>query len=300
MSFKKLVCPIDFSPGSQQAMRVAVRLANERDAELVLVHSWYLPPVAFPGEFMYPEDVVQQLSDQAQRGLEAAVAEAGKLGARHVTSRLLAGPPWQQIVDLAKHEPAFGLIVIGTHGRTGLARVVLGSVTELVVRHAPCPVLTVRPETKPLPFSHVLCPVDLSKPARDAMGLAADFVQPGSAGITLLHVIERPVLFGDGLEPDSHRDLNARHAALLDRWTAELKTKVAVPVTQLTRIGRPGAQVLALLDEDPTFDLVVMGSHGHTGASRLLLGSVAEKVVRHARCPVVVAHSNHSALPARR
>lgn len=293
MPFKKLLCPVDFSPGSQQAMRVAVRLANEQDAELVLVHSWYLPPVAFSGEFMYPADVVQQLSDQAQRDLEAAVAEAGKLGARHVTSRLLAGPPWQQIVDLVKHEPAFGLIVIGTHGRTGLARVVLGSVTELVVRHAPCPVLTVRPETKPLPFSHVLCPVDLSKPAHDAMGLAAELARPGGAGITLLHVLELPVSFGGELKPDFHRELDARSAALLDRWTAELKTKVDVPVTQLTRLGRPGAQILAVLDEDPTFDLVVMGSHGHTGASRLLLGSVAEKVVRHARCPVLVAHSSN-------
>ncbi len=300
MPFKKLLCPVDFSPGSQQAMRVAVRLANERNAELVLVHSWYLPPVAFAGEFTYPPEVVQQLSDEAERGLEAAVAEAGKLGARHVTSRLLAGPPWQQIVDLAKHDPAIGLIVIGTHGRSGLARVVLGSVTELVVRHAPCPVLTVRPETQPRPFSHVLYPVDLSKPAHDAMSLAAELAQPGGAGITLLHVLERPASSGDDLDPDFHRELDARAAALLDRWTAELRTKVDAPVTQLTRIGRPGAQILALLDEDPTFDLVVMGSHGHTGASRLLLGSVAEKVVRHARCLVLVAHSSNSATPAQR
>jgi nucleotide-binding universal stress UspA family protein len=300
MSFKKLLCPVDFSPGSQQAMRVAVRLANERDAELVLVHSWYLPPVAFPGEFMYPADFVQQLSDQAQHDLEAAVGEAGKLGARHVTSRLLTGPPWQQIVDLAKNDPAVGLIVIGTHGRTGLARVLLGSVTEMVVRHAPCPVLAVRPETKPLPFSRVLCPVDLSKSAHDAMGLAAELARQGGAGITLLHVLELPVSFSGELKPDFHRDLDARSAALLDRWTAELKTKVDVPVTQLARMGRPGAQILAVLDEDPTFDLVVMGSHGHTGASRLLLGSVAEKVVRHARCPVLVAHSRNSATPAQR
>lgn len=271
-------------------MRTAVRLANERDAELVLVHAWHLPPVAFAGEFMYPPDIVQVLSDEAKRGLDAAVAEAKQLGARHVTSRLLTGPPSQEIVDLAKQEPASGLIVIGTHGRSGLARIVLGSVTEMVVRHAPCSVLAVRPHNDPLPFSHVLCPVDLSRPAHHAMSLAAELAKPGGAGITLLHVLESPVSFGGELKPDFHRELDARAAALLDRWSAELKTKVDIPVTQLTRIGRPGAQVLAVLDEDPTFDLVVMGSHGYTGASRLLLGSVAEKVVRHARCPVLVAH----------
>ena len=279
-------------------MRVAVRIANERDAELVLVHSWYLPPVVFAGEFTYPADVVQQLSDDAQRGLEAAVGEAGKLGARRVTSKLLAGVPWQQIVDAARSEPASGMIVIGTHGRSGFARVLLGSVTEMVVRHAPCPVLTVRPDNPPAPFAHVLCPVDLTRPAHDAMDLAAELAQPGGAGITLLHVLELPVPFAGELRtPDFHRDLDAHAAALLDRWTAELKARVGVPVTQQTRIGRPGAQVLALLDDDRTFDLVVMGSHGHTGISRVLLGSVAEKVVRHARCPVLVAHGGNAARP---
>jgi nucleotide-binding universal stress UspA family protein len=150
-------------------------------------------------------------------------------------------------------------------------------------------VLTIRPQSHPLPFSHVLCPVDLSRPSHAAMSLAAELAQPGGAGITLLHVLEAPVSFGGELKPDFHRELDARAAALLDRWTAELKTKVDAPVTQLTRLGRPGAQVLAVLEHDPTFDLVAMGSHGYTGAARLLLGSVAEKVVRHARCPVLVA-----------
>jgi nucleotide-binding universal stress UspA family protein len=127
------------------------------------------------------------------------------------------------------------------------------------------------------------------------MNLAAELVKPGSE-ITLLHVLELPVSYTGELPiPDFHRELDARSAALLDRWTAELKAKVSVPVTQRTRIGRPGAQILALLDDDRTFDLVVMGSHGHTGLERMLLGSVAEKVVRHARCPVLVAHGRSAA-----
>jgi nucleotide-binding universal stress UspA family protein len=292
MAFTKIMCPVDFSPGSQQAMRTAVRIANEQDAELMLVHSWYIPPATFAGEYVYAADIVQGMSDDAQRALDGAVDEARKLGARRVTSKMLNGLPWLQIVDAAKIEPGLGLIVIGTHGRTGLSRVLMGSVAELVVRHSPCPVLTIRPGNEPEPYTHVLCPVDLSRPAREAMNLAAEVVKPGSGGITLLHVLELPVSYSGELPiPDFHRELDARSAKLLDRWTADLKAKVSVPVAQMTRIGRPGAQILALLEQDRSFDLVVMGSHGHTGIERMLLGSVAEKVVRHARCPVLVAHA---------
>lgn len=272
-------------------MRTAVRIANERNAELVLVHAWHMPPTTFAGEFVYSASIVQGMSEDAERALDEAVEEARKLGARQLEGRMLYGPAWQQIVDTAKREPGLDLIVIGTHGRTGLSRVLMGSVAELVVRHAPCPVLTVRPANEPLPYKHVLCPVDLSKHAREATALAAELIEPGGAGISLLHVVELPVSYAGELPvPDFHRDLDARSAALLDRWTDELKAQVKVPVTQLTRIGHPGAQILSALDHDDSFDLVVMGSHGHTGLERMLLGSVAEKVVRHAHCPVVVAH----------
>jgi nucleotide-binding universal stress UspA family protein len=290
MSFKKILCPIDFSPGSQQAMRVAVRLANEADAALVLVHAWYLPPTAFAGEYPFPADVIQQLSDDAERGLETAARNATKLGAKRVTSKLLTGVPWNVIVDTANDDPAFDLVVIGTHGRTGLARVLLGSVAETVIRHAPCSVLAVRPDGEPKPFTHILCPTDFSDHSRQAHELAAELVRPGGAGITLLHVLELPVAYaGEPHPPELYRDLDKRSADLLDTWAAQLRSKVSVPVVTRSRIGRPGTETLAVLDDDRTFDLVVMGSHGRTGIKRVLLGSVAEKVVRHARCPVLVA-----------
>ena len=290
MAFQKILCPVDFSAGSQRAMAAAVRLANERDAELVLFHAWHLPPtaMALAGELRYSADLIQQLSDDAQRGLEAAVADAAKLGAKRISSKLGTGVPWHQIVDTAAADPTFDLIVIGAHGRTGLSRVLLGSVAELVVRHAPCPVLTVRGESKS--FSHVLCPVDFSPWSRAAVDLAAEMVRPGGPGITLLHVLELPVAFGELQPMELYRDLDRRATALLERWAKELTAKVAVPVRQQLRAGYVGAQVLAALDHDPTFDVVVMGSHGRTGIKRLALGSIAEKVVRHAHCPVLVTH----------
>jgi len=271
-------------------MAAAVRLATERDAELVLLHAWYLP-AALAGEYSYPVGIVPQITEDAQRSLAAAAAEATRLGATRVSTKLVEGTPWQQIVDTAKSDPAFDLVVTGTRGRTGIRRVVLGSVAALVVRHAPCPVLTIPSNHELRSFSHVLCPVDFSSSSRAAAELAVELAQTGGAGVTLLHVVEMAFASGELRPADVYRDLDRRAAELLDGWVAELTGKRAVRVTQRTRIGSPRSEVLAALDADRSFDLVVMGSHGRTGIARLALGSVAETTVRHAHCPVLVMHS---------
>lgn len=295
MSFKKILCPIDFSPASQHAMRVAVRLAAASDAELVLTHVWYLPPLAYGGEYPIAPGAVQILVEDNERGLTEAAAEAAQLGARRVTTKLLTGVPWDQIVDALRGDAAIDLVVMGTQGRTGLERILLGSVAENVVRHAPCPVLVTRAQGAEQPFGHILCPVDFSDSSRHAVELAAKLAAPGGAGITLLHVLELPVSYsGEPRAPGFVEDLDKHSARLLEQWATELKTKVSVPVTARTRIGSPGGQILAAQDGDPTFDLVVMGSHGRTGLRRVLLGSVAEKVIRHAGCPVLVARSRNA------
>jgi nucleotide-binding universal stress UspA family protein len=289
MPIKKILCAVDFSAEARQAVATAVRLANERDAELVLLHAWYLP-AALGGEYAYPSDIVSQIADDAERSLAAEVAEATRLGAKRVTAALTQGVPWHQIVDAAKSDPTFDLIVTGSRGRTGIGRVLLGSVAELVVRHAPCPVLTVHRQNEPKPFSHVLCPVDFSPSSRAAAELAIELAHAGGGGVTLLHVVEMAFASGEILPIGIYRDLNRRAADLLDAWVRELTANAAIPVIQQTRLGNPTAEVLGALDADRTFDLVVMGSHGRTGLPRLALGSVAEKTVRHAHCPVLVAH----------
>jgi len=289
MRINKILCAVDFSSGSEQAMAAAVRLATEHDGELVLLHAWNVPAV-LAGEYAYPTDILTQIAEDAQRGLSAAVAEATKRGLKRVTAKLVHGLPWQQIVDAAKVDPAIDLIVTGSRGRTGIGRVLLGSVAELVVRHAPCPVLTVHPQNEPKPFSHVLCPVDFSPTSRAAAELAVELAKPAGASVTLLHVIDMAFASGELRPRGIYRDLDRRAAELLDAWVHELAARPAVRVIQQTRIGSPGAELLAALEDDRTFDLVVMGSHGRIGLPRLALGSVAEKTVRHAPCPVLVVH----------
>lgn len=290
MTFRKLLCPTDFSPGSEHAMRAAVRLANEAGAELVLAHAFSIPPMAYAGEFAIAQGLVDELHEHAQAALDAAAREAAALGARRLTPLLLTGGPRDGLVELLERDPAFDLVVVGTHGRTGLARILLGSVAEKLARHAPCSVLAVRPTAEVRPFARVLCPIDFSDGARHAVELAARLVPPGSTGITLLHVIDPPAVYTTGRRTtELAAELDRYATEHLDRWAADLAARTGVPVAKLSRVGHPGAEILKVLDEEPAFDLVVTGSHGRIGLDRLLLGSVAEKILRHASCPVLVA-----------
>jgi len=97
MAIKRIYCAVDFSPGSTQGLLTAVRLAREREAELVVLHAWALPANTFGSDFVYSESVVEHLAEDAQQGLDAARSQALQLGATKVSSQLVRGTPWQQI-----------------------------------------------------------------------------------------------------------------------------------------------------------------------------------------------------------
>lgn len=109
MTFKKILCPIDFSPGSQQAMQVSVRLATDSGAALVLVHAWHPPLFAFGGTDPFPAEAIQLMVKDKERNLAAATNDAVKLGAQHVSSLFLTGAPWDQIVETLRGDDAFDL-----------------------------------------------------------------------------------------------------------------------------------------------------------------------------------------------
>lgn len=283
---RKILCPIDFSSGSHHAFRVAARLASELDATLELVHAWHLPALATGGEYPLPGEAIQGMVDDAERGLTDTLAEAKKLGVARVTSQLVSGLPWERIVELAGPND---LIVMGTHGRTGISRFLLGSVAEKVVRHAPCSVLVARPHGEPAAFKHILVAVDFSESSRHALDQAGDLASRTGARVTLLHVLELPAIYRGQPPADFVHDIDQRASAQLDEWAELVEQKTRNQVERLVRTGAPPAQALGMIAEDPSIDLVVVGSHGRTGMKRLVLGSVAEKLVRHAGLPVLVA-----------
>jgi nucleotide-binding universal stress UspA family protein len=149
MPWKKLLCPIDFSEPARAAMTAAVELARHFDAELTLFHSYQLPGYTLPeGSVVASPKMLQDLADQAEAHLEEWRQIARQLGAPRVLTAKAIGDPALEVVELAR-EGAFDLIVLGTHGRTGIRHALLGSITERVVRHARCPVLTIHPEGRP-------------------------------------------------------------------------------------------------------------------------------------------------------
>jgi nucleotide-binding universal stress UspA family protein len=143
MAFKKILCAVDFSPCSNEALRVAAELARDGDAPLVIAHAWELVRWTTV-DFQLAPEVIQDSINTAEAELAKCKVAARGFGAKEVATRLYNGPAWDQIVAAARDDGAIDLVVVGTHGRTGLKHALLGSVAEKIVRHAPCAVLVVR------------------------------------------------------------------------------------------------------------------------------------------------------------
>lgn len=289
-TFKKIICATDFSDSAKVALEVSTRLALQDSAELEIVNTWTLPVSGAIEGYAFPGAVIEQMIDGGKQGLDEAAAAARGAGVQRVSTKLLQGVAWDTVCAEAEKDPNVELVVVGSHGRTGVTRVLLGSMAERIVRHAPCSVLVARPSDTL--FQHVACPVDFAEPSRFAAHLAAQLAAPDGRGVTLLHALDLPVTFnGAYATPDFVADLDRRATKNLDDWATDVRAQTQARVETLLRIGSPGGQVLAMLDADPSYDLVVVGSHGRTGLKRLFLGSVAERIVRHARSSVLVARA---------
>lgn len=140
-----ILVPVDFSEPSRKALHYAKKFAQQFDATITLVH--VVEPLAYPPDFAVVPLLPPDIEETRTRELQAQLAElAANVGGGVKTKAVVrTGRAWQEVVDFAK-SGGFDLIVVSTHGYTGLKHALLGSVAEKVVRHAPCPVLVVRPE----------------------------------------------------------------------------------------------------------------------------------------------------------
>jgi universal stress protein A len=145
LSFARILVPIDFSPHCQKALRYAQALAVQFHAELILVH--IVEQLVYPGDWVLPVLAMSEFAQETREKLAERLRKLTEAGQTKARQLVRLGRAWQEIVEIAREQTA-DLIVIGTHGYTGLRHVFMGSVAEKVVRHAPCPVLTVRPDEK--------------------------------------------------------------------------------------------------------------------------------------------------------
>jgi nucleotide-binding universal stress UspA family protein len=294
LSIERILCPTDFSPCASHAVPHALRMAREHGAELHLFHAIVLYETA-PADATYRLPGLEGLYQGLQAQTDAQLRETVPEDPGIITTRaqVRATSPARGILEYAE-EREIDLIVMGTHGRRGLRRLLLGSVAEEVVRLASCPVLTV-PEKEdsghePGVARNIVVPLDFSQHARLALAYAKALAVTSNARVHLLHVIENviypdfypPVWPSGGASSEELREESAAHLreAARDLEEAGIRTETHV------RVGRPATEIVEFAAEQGA-DLVVIASHGLTGLQYMLLGSVAEHVVRGARSPVL-------------
>jgi len=300
MTLTRILCPIDFSEASSHALEHAAVLCTRTGARLTALHV-FMPMLALadaaalaPATF----DAVAAADLQSRRERADAQCRPVREAGVALDVVVTVGQPVPAILDHATALPA-DLIVMGTHGTSGFEHLVLGSVTEKVLRKAACPVLTVPPRVHAgavAPPTHVLCAVDFSDCSQKAAVAAAGLAAEAGARLTLLHVIEwpwhePPTPLIDGVPAtqaatlvDYHRYLEAGAVERLKALAAS-SAGVREAATRV-RFGKAYAETLAVAEADGA-DLIVLGVRGRSALDIGFFGSTANHVVRAAACPVL-------------
>ncbi len=292
-----ILVPTDFSDFAAHAFDLALDLARRHHAEIHLLHTiheidvrtWDWITVTMPKE---EEEIREELEADNAQQLATFVAEHDTRGVKVLPVTQWGRAPAEAIVAYAG-EMSADLIVIGSHGRRGLRRMLVGSVTEEVVHTAPCPVLVAHvPEPASAPVRRILVPTDFSASGVPALEWAETLASGYGARLVLLHVLEDfapmepyEVTFGtliDEVLPQMEEYAQKE----LERTAATLAGKGLDVETHVVH-GRPADAILDFAG-DQDIDLLAMASHGRTGLERLLLGSVAARVMRSAPCPVLI------------
>jgi len=296
----RVLYPTDLSETSAHAAEWAVAVAGYYKAAITVIHVVSPIPMAVPrlGTSIPGESIEETEMDRLRKDVTAQFSEASG-DTSQLDVLIDVGQPAARILERAAGLPA-DLIVMGTHGTSGFQHVVLGSVTERVLRKAGCPVLTVPPRaqaTSRLPFERVLCAIDFSDSSLAALHFALSLVQESDAALTLLHVLEwpweeppppvieeLPVEQGHALaEFRRYREQSAQK-----RLESLAPDSLRVSLTPVARVrnGKPYVQILETAAEEKT-DLIVIGVHGRNPLDMALFGSTTNQIVRRATCPVL-------------
>jgi nucleotide-binding universal stress UspA family protein len=299
MKLTRILCPTDFSETSRHAIAQAVALAGQYRSRITALYA--LAPTTFAlSEVAASFDEISE-SEHLRKCVEQDLACA-RDGGIVVDAAVEIGQPVDRILARAIELPA-DLIVMGTHGASGFQHLILGSVTEKVLRKAPCPVLTVPPRahaTSQLPFKRLLCAVDFSKASLDAVAAAVSLARESGATVTLLHVLEWPWVESPA---PTFQELPPESASALAEFRRYSETSALQRLRSLTgdpdptcaletRVsnGKPYTEVLRVAAEEQS-DVIVVGVHGRNPVETALFGSTTNQIVRRATCPVLTVRS---------
>ena len=304
---KNILVPVDFSGTTGLAIETARELGRRSGAAIHLVHVHdYGYPIGFmaPGVAV-PMSLSTYSEDDAERIAQQLGVLAKKFGIPTTNCHLRSDHPVFNGVCKVARQIEADLIVLQSHGRTGFSRMFEGSQAERIVQHAPCPVFVARKQRQKAggvngakstgSIDHILVPVDFSQCSFEALEYAIQFAERVAARLTIFHavhlnyayiaegyaMVDLPVLI-DQAGRDAEREMQ-RFVGLAKFRNVKFETAVAaVP---------PGPDICEFADKREV-DLIITATHGRTGLKHLLMGSVAERVVRHARQSVLVVPSH--------
>lgn len=293
----KILLATDGSPEAVLATRAAIEMAGRTGSELGVVHVEEVPVLAhsYAGR-----EAEKGEATRAQRWLEEHVEKIEEAGGKVTESHLRLGRPAHQIVRLSEEMEA-GLVVLGNQGLSAFRRFLMGSVSEMVMHYASCPVYVVRggPGEERLP-SRVLLATDGSTRSEAAAGVAAEFSEKLGSELHLAHVELVPSVFNmpgvstedidydDSLPENVEREGRKR----LENQVHQVEEAGGAVVKSYLRAGDPTREIVNLAQKLDA-GAIIIGSRSFGALERALLGSVSEGVVRHAHCPVLVVRENN-------
>jgi nucleotide-binding universal stress UspA family protein len=283
-----VLCPVDLSDTSLRALHYASAIAGWYEAKLTALHMVPLMPVMDLPPPVLDEERRAELLEQLQR-FTACVPRDVRLALRVEKCESV-----HEAIQTFASSEGVDLLVMGSHGRSGFKRILLGSVAERVIRQAPCPTMIVSARAHdvvadaPVRFRTILCPVDFSDNSLLAAEYAVNLAEETDAQLRLLHVLSMP----PGLEELELTLANVRAQVEGDRLRRlEQLIPAEAPsyctVQSAVRSGAVHQQILAAADEQPS-DLIVLGAHGRGAVDAAFFGSNAARVARGANCPVLV------------
>lgn len=294
--FRKILVPLDGSEVAERALPTALKLAQKAKSEVTLLRVPWVHPVSIDDysggtKWLYPDEAEERTLEDAAAYLEE-VAEKWAVENVVIRTKVISGDPASVILDSAATEET-DLICMTTHGYSGITRWVLGSVTERVLRAAPCPVMVMRED----------CQIRRVLIALDGSALAEQALQPGlqvavglDARVTLFQVatavpVPHDVIFQLELAEGGIADyLAADTVKNAETYLSTVKERVedyGAPLNTHVDIGSPAERIIDY-STDNKVELVVMATHGRTGLRRWAYGSVTEKVLRSGHCALLV------------
>jgi nucleotide-binding universal stress UspA family protein len=289
---KRILVATDFSECSKVALDICLGASKCMKTKLYVLHTIE----KFPHDYRHllsstaHSNMKQKLEEEAMNKIKAMLPEE-LLGSEDIVPIVRFGKPFLEIIQVAK-EKDVDLMAIGTHGRAGVDRVILGSVAERVVRDAHCPVMVVKSE-KYVGFKKIIVPIDFSDYSRLALEYAAATARAHKSKLTILHIYEesfvKPYVNAANSEEEANEIIKAIEQVNESKYDEFLKTinLSGVEYEKLLKKGIPETEIAEIAMEQQA-NLIVMGTHGRSGIKHILIGSTAEEVVRTVHCDIVV------------